>query len=71
MKARKSRANLGRYAGDSITWDVRFDGGHIVARCKGDPSREHSQPVAEWLAEKVGFTGKTETLKGGALNERD
>lgn len=63
-KQRQRRAHLGRLAGDNITWDVRFDGGCIVARCKGNPSREVTQPLSEWLAEKAGFHGRTQTLVG-------
>lgn len=66
---RKGVAHMGDFAGDAITWRVTVSGDAIVAREKGNPRREVTQSIPEWLAEKAGFTGATQPLKGAS--ERD
>ena len=59
VKRRHRVAHLGDWPGDAMTWRVIVTSDTIVAREVGNPGREVSQGVAEWLAEKAGFTGRT------------
>lgn len=67
IKRRHRAAHLGDYHGDNITWRVKVVGNAIIARELGNPEREIVQSLPEWLAEKAGFAGKTQVLKGGGL----